>query len=312
MINCPQCQAENEDDARVCQQCSAELVAAPAGDDLPPWLQALKPDHRAEADDEAIPAPIAEPVAVAAGGAKHEAPASAQEAPTPARPVASAPATAPVAKADSGTDTVVATQPTPIRRPAPTEAPRAANPPAAPQSGTTDTASLISEDDLPSWLRAFSENDGGAQSATVDDQSWMTGGDTGQAADALTANLAQSWQAPARVAASQRTGAVSVFGASDEGRGKVARVEKAERVVAPVPAPAAPAPAPGQKLSAPLPTVGAKPAAPARLGSNRAVPPGAERAGASIQRLATIAFLVAFVIFLIVLGIFVVAPALRG
>jgi len=57
-------------------------------------------------------------------------------------------------------------------------------------AASNETASLISEDDLPSWLRAFSENDTSNKAASADDQSWMLG-TTGEAtADTVAENLA--------------------------------------------------------------------------------------------------------------------------
>lgn len=295
MISCPHCQTENEADATACRACDNEFAPAAVSESLPPWLRALNPDHpqEAEAADATAASPMAE--------APEEAPLTAS-----ALPVMVESAAPPVA-GGGGTDTLVATQPTPASRTVPTResttpsAHSAEMPTKASSNGTAETASLINEDDLPAWLRAFSETDTTAQSTQADDQSWMTGGGTDGAEETLSGNLAQSWQAPARTATPQRASAVSVFGAAEEGGAKVTRALKPERPVALEPKP-----------SAPLPTVAAKSATPARLGSNRAVPGTQDRAGLSIQRIATIAFILAFVIFLIVLGIFVVGPALAG
>lgn len=297
MISCPHCQAENEAEANACRACDNELTPVAASEGLPPWLQALKPDQSQEAEAADAPAasltedaPQDEPLAlppmpVMVGGGGNAAPGT------------------------GGTDTLVATQPTPPSRAVP---PRASAPPSTQSSegptkgssnSTAETASLINEDDLPAWLRAFSETDTTAQATQADEQSWMTGNGTSGAEETLSGNLAQSWQVPARTTTPQRSSAVSVFGASEEGGAKVTRATKPERTVAPAPEP---------KPSAPLPTVTTKSATPARLGANRPVPKSQERASLSIQRVATIAFILAFIIFLVVLGIFVVGPALAG
>jgi hypothetical protein len=156
---------------------------------------------------------------------------------------------------------------------------------------------------LPAWLRAYSENDAAKQTAEADDQSWMTGGTNDNADEQIAGNLGQSWQAPARTATAQRSGAMSVFGVTEESRGKVAKVTKPERVVAPAPV------AEAKPTVLPMVTTPA-PATPARLGANRPKTAIPERSGPPLQRMATIAFILAFVIFLIVLGIFVIVPAM--
>ena len=320
MISCPHCEAENKATVTVCLACGKELVpvvaegqetvetaATAANEELPSWLLALKPDHLKEESDEAPPAPVA-----VAAPSKAE-PIAAE---IPAKEPAMVGGATSVAHggAESGKDTLVATQPTvasrPKSAPKPTErASRAPEPKDQGPNGASESASLISEDDLPAWLRAFSEPDTANQATKADDQSWMLGGANGAEDEQMSGNLAQSWQAPARATA-PRTGAVSVFGTPDEAKAKVAKVAKPERVMAPAPAPT-PAPAMESKLSAPLPTVGgAKPTTPARLGANRPAPAPRERSGPPIQRMATIAFIVAFLIFLVVMGIFVIGPML--
>ncbi|HEY8598281.1 MAG TPA: hypothetical protein VIL85_07610, partial [Thermomicrobiales bacterium] len=94
-------------------------------------------------------------------------------------------------------------------------------------------------------------------------------------------------------------------GVTEESRAKVAKMTKPERVVAPAPVPEA--------KPTVLPMVNAPTsAAPARLGANRPKPIVRERSGPPVQRMATIAFILAFVIFLIVLGIFVIAPTMSN
>lgn len=206
-----------------------------------------------------------------------------------------------------GTDTLVATQPTPAARPVTPEPivsaePRPSKSSAKPSSAASnETASLISEDDLPAWLRAFSENDSSSKSASADDQSWMLGTAGETPVNTVAENLAQSWQAPTRTA--PRTSAAAVFAVPTETAAKVSRVEKPERAIAMTPILVEPEPAPVMAA--------AKPTVPARLGVTRpAAPAATKRAGSSAQRIAVIAFLVALVVFLIVLGIFVILPAL--
>ena len=163
---------------------------------------------------------------------------------------------------------------------------------------------MINEDDLPAWLRVYSEPDTAKQTAEADDQSWMTGGNSDSPDEQLSGNLGQSWQAPARTATAQRSSAMSVFGVTEESRGKVAKVTKPERVVAPAPASEA------KPTVLPMVNTAPTPATPARLGANRPKPVVTERSGPPVQRMATIAFILAFVIFLIVLGIFVIVPAM--
>lgn len=300
MINCPHCQAENELAAKVCHECGKELVTIPQTETLPSWLQALKPDHLKE--DEA-----ADTVVVASTAMLSSETLSAESEPAPV--VAPQPIAANKPRAVSGgTDTLVATQPTPASRPVP-DAPaprsRAAAPPAHAKpaaNSNNDTASLINEDDLPAWLRVYSEPDTAKQAVEAEDQSWMTGGNTAGGEEQLAGNLGQSWQAPARTATAQRSSAMSVFGVTEESRGKVAKVTKAERVAAPIPVPEA--------KPTVLPMLNSPAATPARLGANRPKPVVRERSGPPVQRMATIAFILAFVIFLIVLGIFIIVPAM--
>lgn len=303
MINCPHCQAENEPAAKVCHACGKELVTVPQTEALPPWLQALKPDHLKE--DEATDTVV---LAQTSTLSAETAPAEVEQAPAVApQPVAAASTASTIS---GGTDTLVATQPTPASRPVsePTAPRSRAAAPAADKSAgnaSSDTASLINEDDLPAWLRVYSEPDTAKQTAEAEDQSWMTGGNSTGADEQLAGNLGQSWQAPARTATAQRSSAMSVFGVTEESRGKVAKVSKPERVVTPAPVPEA--------KPTVLPMVNSPAAAtPTRLGANRPKPVVRERSGPPVQRMATIAFILAFVIFLIVLGIFVIVPAMSN
>ncbi len=302
MINCPHCQAENEPKAKECQACDKELVIVPQSEALPSWLQALKPDHL-KGDEENDTVVLAQTATLS----PEVAPVETEPAPVLAlQPVAIA-ATSKASAVGGGTDTLVATQPTAASRPvSETAAPRsrAAAPPAPAESASNtnhDTASLINEDDLPAWLRVYSEADTAKQTAETEDQSWMTGGNNDSSDEQLADNLGQSWQAPARTATVQRSSAMSVFGVTEESRGKVAKVTKPERIVTPVP----------EVKSTVLPMV-TTPASgtPARLGANRTKPIVRERSGPPVQRIATIAFILAFVIFLIVLSIFVIVPAM--
>jgi hypothetical protein len=319
VISCPNCQAENEAGAKTCHACGKELpVAAPSGA-LPPWLQALKPDHLKEAEQEAqAEEPAREPAAV------DSLPPATMQAESEPAPVAIAaevdtPVAVPVSAQQEnrgGTDTVVATQPTPAVRPvapAPAgtgDAGRAKGSPKTSGAASNETASLINEDDLPGWLRAFSENDTSSKAASIDDQSWMLGTSDEATAGTVAENLAQSWQAPTRATA--RAGA-AVFATPAESGAKVTKVAKPERViVAPVSVAAA-----ESAPAAPIPITKVPATGPSRLGTNTArpgaigpVPVQPARTGVSIQRIAVIAFLVALVIFLIVVGIFVVVPAL--
>jgi hypothetical protein len=158
----------------------------------------------------------------------------------------------------------------------------------------TETASLISEDDLPAWLRAFGEVEPKNQPAPAD-ESWMVGTDADDAASKAAAqNLAQSWQSPARpTEARARTGAASIFAKPVEGAAKT------ERVIASAAAPVAlaPEPEPAARVS------NARPDLP------RPVPASRERSGVPLQRVALIAFVAALIIFLIVVGVFLIRPA---
>jgi hypothetical protein len=160
------------------------------------------------------------------------------------------------------------------------------------QGGMTETASLISEDDLPAWLRAFGEVESQKQAAPAD-ESWMVGADAeGANSPTSSQNLAQSWQAPARPAeARARTGASSVFSKPGES------ATKSERVMTSV-APAAPAPEPEPE---------ARPAV-TRMELPRPAPTQRERSGMPLQRVALVAFVAALIIFLVVVAIFV-APS---
>lgn len=304
MINCPDCQAENEPEAKLCHACGKEFVTVPQTEALPSWLQALKPDHIKE--DEATDAVVLAQTATLSTETQSL---EAEQAPAvEPRPVAVASMTS---RISGGTDTLVATQPTPASRPvaeAPASRGRAAAPPTASKpAGNTnnDTASLINEDDLPAWLRAYSEPDTAKLAVEAEDQSWMTGGNNASADEQLVGSLGQSWQTPARTATAQRSSAASIFGNTEESKGKVAKVSKPERIVAPAPVPEA--------KPTVLPTVNTPAGVtPTRLGANRPKPIVRESSGPPVQRMATIAFILAFVVFLIVLGIFVIVPAMSN
>ncbi len=273
MIICPQCQAENETGAALCHGCGTILPTLAGGGALPSWLQALKPEP-------VLAGGAAKPLA---GGTAKLGTGDLLPAPLPSVVAASAPAA-------SGTDTLMATQPTPAAR-------ATANSPAKSGGQASETASLISEDDLPAWLRAFSEPDTATVATSADDQSWMLGTNAATVADAVGDNLAQSWQVSARPTAPRA--AAAAFAAPVANPAKVTKAARPEPIG---PATVAVATAKEQAVPGALPT---------RLGTSRALPAGG-RGGTAAQRMATIAFIVALVIFLIVLGIFVVVPALRG
>jgi hypothetical protein len=160
------------------------------------------------------------------------------------------------------------------------------------QGGMTETASLISEDDLPAWLRAFGEVESQKQTAPAD-ESWMVGANAdGPANQAAAQNLAQSWQSPARPAeARARTSAASVFSKPAEGAAKSERVITSAAPVAVAPEPEPEARPAGGRMDLPRPT-----------------PMPRERSGMPLQRVALVAFVAALIIFLVVLGVFV-APS---
>jgi hypothetical protein len=162
------------------------------------------------------------------------------------------------------------------------------------QSNMTETASLISEDDLPAWLRAFGDAESKQQATASADESWMVGAEAEGAANVAAAqNLAQSWQSPTQPAASRaRTGAASIFAKPAEGQARP------DRVIAAAPTPIAVAP----ELDAPLRPTGGRSELP------RPKPMPRERGGMSLQRVALIAFVAALLIFLIVVGIFLIGP----
>jgi hypothetical protein len=122
----------------------------------------------------------------------------------------------------------------------------------------------------------------------------MVGVGADGAANPAAQNLAQSWQSPARPAeARARTGAASVFAKPAEG------AAKPERVIASA-APVAPDPEPEPE---------ARPAS-GRMDLPRPTPQPRERGGMSLQRMALVTFVVALIIFLVVVGIFLIRPAL--
>jgi len=225
--------------------------------------------------------------AASAAPAPADAPAEAGEGDTPAFAM-------PTTQA-SGTDTVIAARSN--SSPAPAAAP------------TNETASLISEDDLPAWLRAFSEPERNSATPTDDDQSWMLGSSMTITAEQEASDLAQSWQAPPRATAVERTSAAAIFAAPTASPTKVTKHERLITPLAPPPVVPQSAATPD---AAPNAKVGAAPGVPVRLGVGRPLPATTVRVSSSVQRMAVIVFVAALLIFLVVLAIFVVAPALRG
>jgi len=136
-----------------------------------------------------------------------------------------------------GTDTVIATKPTAAARPGGT-------PPAT--TPTNETASLISEDDLPAWLRAFSEPEHNGKAATDDDQSWMLGSSSTISDEQEASDLAQSWQAPARATAVERTSAAAIFAAPTMTTTNTTQHERLITPLAPPPVVVQPVAAPPQ------------------------------------------------------------------
>jgi len=231
--------------------------------------------------------------AASAAPAPADAPAEAGEGDTPAFAM-------PTTQA-SGTETVIATQPTAAARSNSSPAPAAAP--------TNETASLISEDDLPAWLRAFSEPERNSATPTDDDQPWMLGSSMTITAEQEASDLAQSWQAPPRATAVERTSAAAIFAAPTASPTKVTKHERLITPLAPPPVVPQSAATPD---AAPNAKVGAAPGVPVRLGVGRPLPATTVRVSSSVQRMAVIVFVAALLIFLVVLAIFVVAPALRG
>ena len=255
VITCPDCHAENELGAAECQSCGHALPQAEAANaPLPQWLQQLKPEVEVEAPPE-----VKTPVGAASASML-------------------------------GTDSMLPSAPPKSRR-----AKREADAEkAAGQANMNETASLISEDDLPAWLRAFGEAESKQHAASSTDESWMIGAEAPDTLNAAAAqNLAQSWQSPTQPVASRaRTGAASIFAKPAEGQARP------ERVIAPSAAPVA---------AAPEPELPARPSS-GRSELPRPMPMPRERGGMSLQRVALIAFIAALVIFLVVVGIFLIGP----
>ena len=255
VITCPDCHAENELDATECQSCGRALPQPEAANaPLPQWLQQLKPEAEVEE-----PLEVKTPVGAASASML-------------------------------GTDSVISSKPPSARRAKrESEAEKGAG-----QSNMTETASLISEDDLPAWLRAFGDAESKQQATASTDESWMVGAEAEGAANVAAAqNLAQSWQSPTQPAASRaRTGAASIFAKPSDGPARP------ERVIAAAPTPV---------VAEPEPEALARPSG-GRSELPRPVPTSRERSGVSLQRVALVAFVAALLIFLIVVGIFLIGP----
>ena len=279
-------------DVVVTEQVPVATDAAPHDENEP----ANQPtNERATAEQEQAPPPIGgsdeTDTVIADANATVSAPPA--PAPAPADPTDDPPAFATSHASDGGADTVIATKPTTAARPG---TPASATP-------TSETASLIDEDDLPAWLRAYSDAETGGKATNDDDQSWMLGSTPTIGDEQATNDLAQSWQAPPRATAVERTGAAAIFAAP---AANPATVTKRERLITPV----EPPPVAAQPV-AETPPLGAT-GVPVRLGAGRPIPAGATQATSQAQRAAIIAFIAALLIFLVVLALFVVAPALRG
>lgn len=198
-----------------------------------------------------------------------------------------------------GTDRLVTSSAAPVLKLATpvqgdtTERPAAATESAPSAAPTADTTTLIGEEDLPTWLRALEQQQTPTRTAGLDDQSWMLGTrDDGEVSVTNAGNLAQSWQKPARPVP-QRSSAASTFARVAENA--PAPVE--QRMLTPEPTPA-PAPVEAVPSAAPSP----------RPNRTPLVPPSAP--AFPLQRMAIIALVVAIVLFLIVVGVFIVLPSL--
>jgi hypothetical protein len=170
----------------------------------------------------------------------------------------------------------------------------AAPAPRPPGPASNEAAALIGEDDLPAWLRAFSEPQE-KPAERSDDQSWMLGGEA--ASGSATADLQQTWRAAAPPAASS-SNAAAAFAKLTETTPGTAHAER--RIVMPAITPPATPPAEPAPVE---PVVRSLPQRPAAT--------SAKPRGSRMQRAALLTFLAALVIFLIVLGIFVIFPAVR-
>lgn len=291
MSICPHCTAKNEATATVCRSCGQPLQpATPAASaELPAWLQQLKPESApAPARDEVLATapvvfrPTTTPVTAAPAD-------SAQPtAQTPARPAGGE-----TAASKPAASAAVAPQPPP--RPA--TPPAVAAPPAEkPATSQTETASLVTEEDLPSWLRAFSENESQkpASAPVSEGQSWLTS--VAGAGDAEGGDkIAHSWQAPSQPAARRHTGAGSLFARVAES----APATGAPQVEHPIPVVRAPAAAAATGDRAPDTAMAATPAA--TPGESRArTPAPASRGGGS--RVAVYAA-IGVIVLLILLGL---------
>ncbi|HET8625885.1 MAG TPA: zinc ribbon domain-containing protein [Thermomicrobiales bacterium] len=178
---------------------------------------------------------------------------------------------------------------------------RAATPAAdaAPRSsGQLETSALISEDDLPAWLRTWAANEDAAANGAVQDQSWMLGGEVEEVEAAPEIDVVEeaphAWHVPAAVAEPPPSRAATAFGSPRP------EARPAERLLAPRAPDPEPAPA-ESRLGARL------------SGQQAATPPMPLRRRTQIARsrsraaaLATAALATAAVIFLISLVFFLV------
>jgi hypothetical protein len=292
VITCPHCQAENSAGALVCHSCAQALVEPVLADtrELPQWLLQLKPTEDTSVEAPATPASADTPppiVTAVPTGSQEDAWREL------AQPLATVGTPGPTEAPLNGATAALA----PEDKLAAMRAPSKPAAPALRPSGpaTNEAAALISEDDLPAWLRAFSEPQEKTNEQS-DDQSWMLGGEAAGVGSA-TADLQQTWQASAPLAASSSE-AAAAFAKLTETTPGATHAER--RIVMPAITPPA---VPLVEPASAEPVVRSLPQRPAAT--------SVKPRGSRLQRAALLTFLAALVIFLVVLGIFVIFPAVR-
>lgn len=256
MTTCPHCTAKNDTTATDCRACGEALPPAvpTATAELPAWLRQMNPESAPAADVvlETAPAPPQTAAATAVADPDD-------------RPLNIAPAPE---QTDAATASTTARQPIP----------QAAAPAPKPAPAQVETASLVSEDDLPAWLRAFSDNDSlknGANDRESEGLAWMAG--VAGAGNADADDLAHSWQTPSQPAAKGRSGAGSLFAKVSESPPAQTAPQVAHHAPASKPTPAsdtvlAHAATPTAKATAPATGGGARvPVAESQGGGSKAV-----------------------------------------
>ncbi|HEX5505520.1 MAG TPA: zinc ribbon domain-containing protein [Thermomicrobiales bacterium] len=167
---------------------------------------------------------------------------------------------------------------------------------AAPRAaGQLETSALISEDDLPGWLRTWAANEDAAARGAAQDQSWMLGGEEadGPAEADVVEEAPQAWHVPAAVTEPPPSRAATAFGVPKP------ETRAVERLLAP--RPVEPEPAPEEsRLGARLAGQAATPPMPLRRRTQLA------RSRSRAAALATAALATAAVVFLVSLVFFLV------